>query len=120
VDYTSRDEEIVSWLDLDPFASDRPSDDALKTVYRFFPVTVMVRDWHTRVWRDHHLKHIKCSAGVILSAQKPQLHCAYLDEFSHGLTFRSLETTSRTSRDGCTSSEPNYRQELMTEPWGVH
>lgn len=48
-------------------------------------------------------------------AQKPQLHCAYLDEFSHGRTFRRLETTSR---DGCSSSEPNYRQELMTGPWG--
>lgn len=71
VDNTSRDEEIISWPDLDALAGDRPSDDALKTVDRFFPVTVMVRDRHTGVWRDHHLKHIESAARVILGAQKP-------------------------------------------------
>ena len=44
VDNTARDEEIVPRLDLDALAGDRPSDDALKTVDRFFPVTVMVRE----------------------------------------------------------------------------
>ena len=51
VDNTARDEEIISRLDLDALAGDRPSDDALKTVDRFFPVAVMVRDRHTGVWR---------------------------------------------------------------------
>jgi hypothetical protein len=87
VDNTSRDEKIISWPDLDTLAGDRPSDDALKAVDRFFPITVVVRDRHMGVRRDHHLKHIKSAAGVILGAQKPQLHCANLDEFSHCRAF---------------------------------
>jgi hypothetical protein len=40
VDNTARDdEEIVSRLDLDALAGDRPTDDTLRTIDRFFPVT---------------------------------------------------------------------------------
>ena len=88
MDNTAWDEEVDSRLDLDALAGDSPSDDALKTVDRFFPVTVMVRHRHSGVWRDNDLKHIKCPVGIMLGAQKPQLHCANRDEFSHCRAFR--------------------------------
>jgi hypothetical protein len=110
VDNTARDEEIVSGLDLDSLAGDRPSDDAFKTIDCFFPVTVMVGDRHTGVWRDHHLKHIKRPAGIIFGAQKPQLHCANLDKFSHCRAFRyAIEKIA--GRLG--SSAPKHQQESL-------
>ena len=83
VDDSARDEELFSRMNLNLFAIDGPSGDAVHTDDALVVLAVEVREDEMNLRRDGHLEEIEAALGFVTTLEEGDADIAEADEFVH-------------------------------------